>query len=494
MCMNARLSAIFVHFIDKRISLQYNMKNINDLERTIMKARVNRLIGLYQLLSLISTGTILYFFAILAHAEQVTLLNDGSVSKQPVDIKHFQNLSALLNTTPNVRQNEPVDMTACYIKIPESHEKNSFVSKHGFTIFSSKPTLLMANLIENVPILFSGKVTNKTKQTQIATLKKVLPAVGNQQLLARVLANPKFKFVIDYNNGLHKTLNLPNAAAATQPGPMLIILTPALFLDETYLLLLLRNEFASMNAIIANDCLLGYYDTTIGNRASPFALYWSPEKFPKVTLNEEEVNMKMDLFLYHMKDAYQKLINEKDLILSMQKGTKKTTEWYKKFETFLMAYIPTPTNYRFENDFFDNSALVRSTRSKTGNNLFDTKYITLNSGQSAHYYFFHNSEKHYSTHTGLVGFPCDPHDLSKKIVLFYDNLVTHYEMTMASTAPEYASRNKLNRYAEWLSYLEQDYSGDFLKFLFPAYCDYMTEYTQQHIENWVERKLNYCSF
>ncbi|MES2204706.1 MAG: hypothetical protein V4496_05740 [Pseudomonadota bacterium] len=459
-----------------------------------MKVRVNQSIGLSQLLRFISAATVLYFFTILAHAEEVTLLNDGSIGTQPVDIKHFQNLSELLNIIPEVQQNEPVDMTACHIKIPESHGKNSFESKHRFTIFSSKPTLLMANLIENVPIFFSGKATKKTKQTQVAMLKKVLPAVGNQQLLARVLANPKFKFVIDYSHGLHKTLNLPNAAAATQPSPMLIILTPALFLDETYLLQLLRNEFASMNAMIANDCLLGYYDTTIGNRASPFALYWTPEKFPKVTLNEKEVNMKMDLFLYRMKDAYQKLINEKDLISSMQKGTKKTTEWYKKFEAYLMAYIPTSTKYRFENDFFDNSALVRSTRSKTGNNLFDTKYITSASGKSAHYHFFHNSEKHYSDHVTLLGFPCDPHDLSKKIILFYDNLVAHYEMTMGSTAPEYASKNELNRYAEWFSYLEQDYSGDFLKFLFPAYCDYMTEYTQQHMENLAEKKRNYCSF
>ncbi len=410
-----------------------------------------------------------------ARQEEGAFEHDGSFSKMPKP-KIYATLEALLINYPVVQQGELVDIEACSIKVAPPQKPDAIIlSRHGFTMFIPKPEAILAALIKDMPIVFTGNAKRNIKEKHAAMLKKMLPAVGNHQLLARALANPKFKFVIDYSNGLDRGMNGvfgPGPHGLTLVRHMLIVLKETLFNDESNLLRLVKNEFASMNTLTANICRWETYDSST-TRISPFTLYSNSQKTPDI-LDDHNLSPEMHKFLIDMQKSYHDFIASKNLFLAMSEGKVEKTEKYEQLEAHLLNFIPSPMILSWSNGFAD--ARLTSENKLAADEYFDI-YDLRKSGSTLLYIPRNSYHKDHGG-TSFEAFIFDPRALTGKLNLLYKNLIDDREMTIESKNALYASGSSMERYAEWLSFLEDKLSPAFLQFLFPSYCEYMTAYTQ----------------
>jgi hypothetical protein len=166
-------------------------------------------------------------------------------------------------------ENEDVDQRICELNIPLTTKNVTFESRFGFQIFAPKPNPTLIQLIHDIEVVFIGdfRMLQYLFEEHVEMLRKTLPAVTNHQLLAKALKFPKFRIAIDYSGDLSHI----NVGAMVVPESTVVVISQHRFIDETLLLKSLRNEFATINVMIANDCRHGRY---LANnlRFSPFAL------------------------------------------------------------------------------------------------------------------------------------------------------------------------------------------------------------------------------
>jgi hypothetical protein len=213
----------------------------------------------------------------------------------PLDIRSYETLLHFMRTLPKIKLGEPVDRAACEIKVPASQGHSQSVSKAGYQLLVPIPASPLKELLEDLPVFFSGEATAQIKREDLEVLRKVLPAAGNHQLLARVLKDTKFIIVIDYGNNLEKQFNrsaLTNAMFI--PEYMLVILNGFTFYEESFLLECLRNEFSSLNIVMENDCRGDVYGTR-ADRVTLRGFYAEPVNFgEKMNVNVKRMFMKIE--------------------------------------------------------------------------------------------------------------------------------------------------------------------------------------------------------
>lgn len=454
----------------------------------MMPSRANYSTISLRLFSFLTIEVIFFVFFARHYAmgsSEFRVAQDGGLTILP-EFETYMDLDALLKVSPEIQNGELISQEICNIKSVASKKKMKFKTQHGFFISIPKPDLLLENLIKKVSIVFVGNPDFTTMNQHALMLRKVLPAVTNHQLLSRALANPRFKFVIDYTEGSEELMGEGNYAA-TNVKAFLITLTQKIFIEESLLLGSLRNEFASMNMVIANDCRLGRYSNDI-YRSTAFGFYsGSLHMYSQQLGFDDTTRSKIMKTKAAIEKNYHELIAAKEKCLRMSLGQIPKTDWFKQLESHLINWSPCPSYIERSIGFIEKYYPPGESRE---NKYFREYYWrTEELGKEVAAYILPKSfEKTPNNTMNFYMYKQNPTTLVGKLHLLYATLLEDREITITSPKSSYANRPLIERYAEWISFLEGTFEPSFLQFLFPEYCDYMTQYTELD-----KISQNYCA-
>lgn len=434
-------------------------------------------VSLIRLLNLMAVSAVYYFFVTLVRAEQIQVTIEGDIDFQRDEF--YKDIPSIFRVISEVQNGELVDLASCALKVPEPQETKTQLTKHGFLLSTPVPQESLSKLINNINIIGAG---NKVKFEHTFMLKSILPAVHNHEKLARALANKRFKIIVDYTGLLDKM----GKNAEVYPNFFTIVLREGLFTDESTLLRLLRNEFASLNAAIANDCNITYVDTTFRpHRSSSFAFYAYPKNFPGA-MNPEERKQKMQMTMAEINANYYSFVAKKQKFLEMSSGVLEESDEYKQLKQHLENYVPDHHTMPFLIKHF---GFGFKNLNKKQDDFFDVYNLTRDQSQAI-YVLRDSYRKWGDNHFTCEVYDVDPRITKNKLIILYDELASKRKMSIGGSEFFYASKDKLSRYDEWLSFLEDSFSPSLLEFLFPDYCKHMTEVTRFQ----QEESRSYCKF
>lgn len=172
----------------------------------------------------------------------------------------------------------------------------------------------------------------------------------------------------------------------------------------------------------------------------------------------------------------------------MYDGKLEKSEWYHQMITHLKDYVPEPVLFSKDKK---NSLRIDYILQENKPGEYLDAYMKRDDTQSRDpiLYVVPNSDSYLNKSAfGFGGFEVNPYTVKGKFHWLCELMRNDRKSTIGGSQRDYAVKDELNRYTEWLSFLEQRLNPSFLSFLFPAYCDYMSEYTQLKQDN-----RSYCA-
>lgn len=381
-----------------------------------------------------------------------------ATAEEPNSHKIYESVYHAITQIPNITDGEQVPSSICATKLPPSKEPDKNIrTQHFFKLHIPTPSTELAELISSVAVNSAGEFDTITHQNNTRMLKQLLPAVANHQLLAMILSDPEFAFIINYEPIDKSGSNL----GRFRPKQKIIFLSYYVFSEKSDLLNTLRNEFASVNLAYSTDCRLGHYDFGVP-RSSMFAL----------------TDRKHTISIFKLVNKqYEDFLNKAQHFYSMATNQKPKDSWYYAIEKALEGYHPTSNMLHCDKNSFDEKHVKLKALSdnfidvyeikKTGNKM----YVLKNSNQTV---------------DGTIHFRSYKYDVRTTVGAFQqmiDNCIVNKRKI--NSDPAYKDKSDTSNASEWFSFLEEDMPRKLLELVIPAYCEHATNYTQVD---------NYCKF